>query len=383
MRGARRQTRSRRAGLMTGRWSNRPGKAVRVEDGGRQAAGRGASMRTPDGRACRLARSADPAGFEVGPFSLAVYDSVPVALCVIDREGRFVAVNASCATLLGRCRESILDRPIDALFPGAGGRLGDEFLRFDGGQPECVREFSCGKRVFECTIKPVAGPADRVGAMIVALVDITAKKRAERSLRRQNLRWRFHACHDHLTGLLNRRCVEEAFEAELRRSQRTGAPLSALMIDVDFFKNYNDCAGHIAGDACLRTISRELLAHVRRDEDIVGRYGGEEFVVILPGSGIDGAEILAAKLIESVHALGIEHAGSPFGRVTLSIGVATLDKAAGDWSAWSDRGQELLARADLALYAAKGSGRNKQRVYPASAEPPALSTVRRECARVI
>lgn len=306
-------------------------------------------------------------GYEMGPLSLAIYDSVPVALCVIDREGRFIAVNASCATLLGRHRASMIGRPIDALFPGAGGRLHDEFVRFDAGQQECAREFSCGKRVFECTIRPVAETADGVGAVIVALADITARRRAERSLRRQNLLWRFHARHDHLTGLPNRRCVDEAFEAELRRSQRTGEPLSVLMIDVDFFKKYNDCAGHIAGDVCLQRIARQLLEHVRRDEDVVGRYGGEEFIVILPGSGIEGASRLAGTLIEAVHGLAIEHAGSPFGRVTLSIGVAILDEPSGDWSARMEQGRQLLARADLALYAAKDSGRNMLRVYPASA----------------
>jgi diguanylate cyclase (GGDEF)-like protein/PAS domain S-box-containing protein len=314
--------------------------------------------------------------------SLAIYDSVPVALCVIDRDGRFIAVNASCAKLLGRRRESILGRPIDALFPSAGGRLREEVVRFDAGQPECMREFSYGKRVFECTIKPVMGTVDGVGAVIVALADITARKRAERSLRRQNLHWRFHARHDYLTGLLNRRCVDEVFEAELRRSQRTGAPLSLLLIDVDFFKKYNDWAGHIAGDACLRVISRVLLEHIQRDEDIIGRYGGEEFIVILPGSGIDGASALARTLIDAVHGLAIEHAGSSFGRVTLSIGVATLDKAVGDWSAWAERGRGLLSRADLALYAAKDSGRNMLRIYPASAVP-ATSSVWKGCVRAV
>lgn len=328
--------------------------------------------RVPERRRSHPQEAGASSECEVDSLPLAIYDSIPVALCVIGRDGRFIAANASCATLLGRCRESIVGRPIDALLPGTGCRLRDEFVRFDGGQRECTREFSCGKRVFECSIKPVVGTVEQVAAVIVALTDITARRQAERSLRRQNLHWRFHARHDHLTGLLNRRCVDEAFKAELRRSQRTGAPLSVLMLDVDFFKNYNDRAGHIAGDACLRAISTELLEHVRRDDDIVGRYGGEEFIVILPGSGIDGASDLARTLIDAIHGLAIEHAGSPFGRVTLSIGVATMDKVSGDWNAWTERGRDLLSRADLALYAAKGSGRNMLRVYPASAEVPSF-----------
>lgn len=155
---------------------------------------------------------------------------------------------------------------------------------------------------------------------------------------------------DPLTGIANRRRFDTMLEAEWSRAERNGSSLTVAMLDVDYFKNFNDGYGHIAGDACLKTIADLLRQVVHRSSDLVARYGGEEFVLLL-------AEGEADDLIEECHdrlrALSLPHSGSPFGTVTVSIGYATLKPTPGSKAA------SLVELADRALYAAKNGGRNR------------------------
>ena len=121
---------------------------------------------------------------------------------------------------------------------------------------------------------------------------------------------------------------------------------------MDWFKPYNDRYGHPAGDACLRQIAQALATALGRPTDVIARYGGEEFVLLAPMSDLDGTSAIAQRLLEAVRSLQLAHADSPFGEVTLSIGVAAL--LAGEQQA-----QALMQRADAALYRAKQSGRNR------------------------
>jgi diguanylate cyclase (GGDEF)-like protein len=133
------------------------------------------------------------------------------------------------------------------------------------------------------------------------------------------------------------------------------------MIDVDHFKKYNDCYGHLAGDDCLRQIARTLKAVVERGPDIVARYGGEEFVVILPDTNSQGAVLLAGRIGEAVLRLALPHAQSDTSEfVTISLGVATAAE-----HVLTD-GDQLVALADQALYQAKKNGRNRYEVWSAS-----------------
>ncbi len=159
---------------------------------------------------------------------------------------------------------------------------------------------------------------------------------------------------DPLTGLANRRYLEEVLDAEWSRCRRSGAPLSCLILDIDFFKAFNDHYGHDGGDACLRRVGGLLADTTRRAGDLVARYGGEEFVVLLPETGGDGASTVAALLKQSIAEASIEHAGSPQeGRLTISAGVASLVPDPVRLPG------ELLKAADLALYEAKRTGRNR------------------------
>ncbi|ANJ68167.1 diguanylate cyclase response regulator [Halothiobacillus diazotrophicus] len=159
---------------------------------------------------------------------------------------------------------------------------------------------------------------------------------------------------DGLTGIANRRHMDEVLENECRRAQRNKMALSLLMIDVDHFKEYNDHYGHGAGDECLRQIGGVLAMMPMRPGDFVARYGGEEFSVILPGCNITGAQIIAERIRVTIEALNLPHAHSTTARhVTVSIGCAT--------SRQTDEltPERLLAAADQALYQAKQQGRNR------------------------
>lgn len=159
---------------------------------------------------------------------------------------------------------------------------------------------------------------------------------------------------DGLTGIANRRHFNEVLLLEMRRAARTGTPVSFLLLDIDFFKAFNDACGHIAGDECLRRVASSLAGALHRASDLVSRYGGEEFGVLLPQTDAHGALHAAEEIRERIESLAIPHPGSPFGHITVSIGCATVVPPA-DGSG----GELLVHRADQALYEAKRAGRNR------------------------
>lgn len=159
---------------------------------------------------------------------------------------------------------------------------------------------------------------------------------------------------DGLTEIANRRRFDQHLDEEWRRCTRADAPLSAIMMDIDQFKPFNDNYGHAAGDEGLRKIAIALNDIPSRPGDLVARYGGEEFVCLLPGTDADGAMVVAEQMREAVDRLGIPHLYSSFGdHVTLSLGVATV------YPAREGTPESLVEQADKALYEAKRGGRNR------------------------
>lgn len=168
-----------------------------------------------------------------------------------------------------------------------------------------------------------------------------------------------HSAHtDPLTGLANRRQFDERLAGEWSRAQRSGLPLSLLMIDVDHFKAYNDFYGHPAGDVCLKVVAQSLQRSVRRPTDVLARYGGEEFVALLPETGPTGAQRVAELMLEELQRVLLVHERSPSAsHVTASIGVSTYHR-----ETHGRRGSsELIEAADRGLYAAKQRGRKHAR----------------------
>jgi len=159
---------------------------------------------------------------------------------------------------------------------------------------------------------------------------------------------------DSLTGLANRRYFDEALTTEFYRLQRSGSILSLIMLDIDYFKNFNDTYGHLAGDDCLRQIGNLFKTIIKRIPDIVARYGGEEFVVILPETDDKGAKALAQRIRKAVEELAIPHSGSNISEyVTVSIGVVTVNIEG------LNSPEQVVTLADNALYCAKEGGRNR------------------------
>ncbi len=174
-----------------------------------------------------------------------------------------------------------------------------------------------------------------------------ANIRLRETLRRQSIR-------DPLTGLFNRRYMEETLERELRRGQRGGCPMGVIMGDLDHFKHFNDSFGHDAGDVLLRELGH-LMQTTFRTEDIVCRYGGEEFALILPEASLEETHQRAEHLREAAKRLRVIHRGQVLGPVTLSLGVAAYPEHGAV-------GEALLRSADAALYRAKAEGRDRVKV---------------------
>lgn len=172
-------------------------------------------------------------------------------------------------------------------------------------------------------------------------------------LRQENRNLDALATRDALTGIGNRRLFERMLKRDWNKHARSGSPLSIALIDVDYFKPFNDHYGHPAGDQCLRLVAQALQHSLQREGDLVARYGGEEFIALLD-CGSDGARRVAERMRKNVEALEKPHAFSKAGPfVTVSIGVATMDNTR------SENAAELVAIADKALYDAKAGGRNR------------------------
>ena len=200
-------------------------------------------------------------------------------------------------------------------------------------------------------------------ALIYASLEKSVAERT-RELREANQRLELLSNTDALTGLVNRRCFIEALDKEWTRALRTGGRLAIAMIDVDYFKRYNDHYGHLAGDACLRQVAQALASGIRQDLDVAARYGGEEFAVIMPNSDADNSRQVAERVRLAILSLGVPHAQSSIGWISVSIGIAAVMP--------SDKmiAEELIHLADGALYDAKRDGRN--RVCEANRAQPRL-----------
>nr|WP_246071556.1 diguanylate cyclase [Inhella inkyongensis] len=173
-------------------------------------------------------------------------------------------------------------------------------------------------------------------------------------LRLANAQLQQLSLHDSLTGLFNRRAIDERLHQEIAACRREGQPLSVALLDIDHFKRFNDKAGHLAGDTCLKQVAKLLEEACLRPRDLAGRYGGEEFALILPLTPRSGAMTYARALLRTLHRAALAHPDSPIGpQVTLSGGITTCvpDEAT--------TAEGLLLRADDALYNAKRKGRNR------------------------
>lgn len=306
-------------------------------------------------------------------FSVRLMEHLVVPTFVIDAQCRVIIWNRACERLTGIKASEVLGtsehwrgfyedpRPClaDLIAQRRTEEIGELYAEHDHNGSES--QLALGRRAENWCVMPRAGTrlylaidagpiyddAGQLIAVVETLRDITAQKVAQDELERL-------ATCDGLTGVANRRSFDTVLNTECRRVSREARSLSLLMIDVDFFKRYNDAYGHLAGDECLRQVAEAMRRVTQRASDTVARYGGEEFAILLPATEPDGAVIVAERIRAAVESLKLPHAQSDVGPyVTVSIGVGSVD------ASQSAPPTNLIAAADSALYQAKREGRNR------------------------
>jgi diguanylate cyclase (GGDEF)-like protein/PAS domain S-box-containing protein len=295
-----------------------------------------------------------------GPFIRAILQDLPVAVFWIDRGGCVLGWNTEAEQLSGIPEAELVGRPVH---PGP--------LRLDGRRTDLGTEGSSWRdrvilrrkdgreRVVDLRVVPTL---DASGAVIGA-VGIFLDTGPVAALATAHARLRDLACTDPLTGVANRRAIDEALSRHASALESGGPAYCVLLADLDRFKRINDAGGHPAGDQALRRVAEVLRAGCRA-QDTVGRLGGDEFVIVAPATDLDAAQQIAQRLQRSLGstAAGVVPGGEA---ITASFGVARARPG--------EPAEVLLARADAALYRAKARGRDRVETEPDSADPPATS----------
>jgi diguanylate cyclase (GGDEF)-like protein len=193
---------------------------------------------------------------------------------------------------------------------------------------------------------------------VLNLITLSRGIEAEEALLAAKQRLEELAGLDGLTGIPNRRTLDQRLEFEFHAARRSGQPLSLLMIDVDLFKSLNDSMGHLVGDSYLVQVAQALRKVLSRTNDFIARYGGEEFLILLPATGDAGAVTIAGRLHTAIANLGLQHPSSPSGKLTISIGCTTAGALT------YNSPVALIDAADKAMYLAKQHGRNRTEFFP-------------------
>lgn len=308
----------------------------------------------------------------IGSWLQAAWQDAPIGIAIKSPDGRYLWVNPTAARLLGVSVERLQGAADDALFPpGLAERLqcGDAQALTRRVPVEDVVELASNSvqtaqncRVLKYPLGSFNAPAEAIGVLLLQQSaengDISALRQALGTLEQTNRELRsaldeleYLASTDKLTGAWNRRRLEEAAGDEINRLERYGHPVSALMLDIDHFKSINDTHGHAIGDRVLVRLAATLRGSFRRS-DSLSRWGGEEFIVLCPHTGLSMATLLAERLRKSIALESFPQCG----RITVSIGVAEC-RLGESWEQW-------FRRADEALMRAKRNGRNRVAAAP-------------------
>ncbi|MBB4200605.1 hypothetical protein CCR94_18280 [Rhodoblastus sphagnicola] len=307
-------------------------------------------------------------------FAVRLMEHLVVPTFVIDRDGRVIIWNKACERLTGVLAIDVLgtrehwrafydvERPclVDLLLRNQEAEAvslyaahSDVVGARNGLSAEnwCVMPGAARRLYLAIDAGLIFDDSGEIIAVVESLRDITAQKVAEAEL--QAL-----ASSDGLTAIGNRRFFDSRLEDEWRRGRRNGSSMSVLLLDIDFFKQYNDAFGHQRGDDCLRLIAATIVGQLFRAGDVAARYGGEEFAVILPDTDAIGAFEVAERIRTAIEKLGLPNpAPQGFGKVTASIGVTSIEALS------SHPIEKLVCFADIALYRAKEAGRNRVAAY--------------------
>ncbi|UQI28924.1 diguanylate cyclase [Pseudomonas bijieensis] len=303
---------------------------------------------------------------------LAVIQSIDVGVVVLDRDYRVQVWNTFMENRSGVQPKDAHNQLIFSLFPEIDRQwfsrkvesvatLGTPaftvweqrpyLVRFENYQPITGNEEFMYQNT---TLLPLRSPDNNIKHICLVIYDVTDVATNRHQLQAANAQLQQLSSTDRLTGLYNRGHWEESLRAAYARHQRYGNALSLVMLDIDHFKRVNDTYGHQAGDKVIEQVARLLREHAR-DSDVVGRYGGEEFGVVLSDTDSTGAQTFAERMRHSVEALEVVYNDQRI-RFTISLGVADLSRP-------SNSHADLIAWADQALYTSKKTGRNRVTVY--------------------
>ena len=295
-------------------------------------------------------------------------DAMPAGVAIYDESDRLVMYNREAfdSTRMGESGSPI-GQTYEALLRQSLAR--GEITEAIGREEEWLRQRLAGRGLLKVPVlrrtygdrwmhyHETRAPS---GSLIMVRLDVTDLVEKSLELERANELLARLSTTDSLTGLSNRRQFDQSLQTEWLRSARNQQPISLLMIDVDYFKRYNDHYGHLVGDACLRQVASILYDCAQRSGELVARYGGEEFAMLLPGADLETAKVMAQRCMDELAKAAIPHANSPVAPwLPISIGVAT---AVADQTLLPE---SLVACADAALYRTKGSGRARFEVVAA------------------
>ncbi len=297
----------------------------------------------------------------------AILDHIPGLIYYKDKENHYIRVNKYVADAHQKEKSALEGVSLYDLYPRqqAEAYYQDDLAVLNEGSArlniEETWETAEGLRWVSTSKMPFVDEDGAVVGIIGISMDITDRKRSEQlindlihRLEEEKEQAQAHALTDALTGIANRRHFDALLQGELDRLRRSKSPLSLIMLDIDFFKKFNDRFGHVTGDSCLKGVARAIKESVGRSPDFVARYGGEEFAVVMPDTKNKGAQIVAERIRTAVEKLAISHDGAGnTSQVTVSLGVATV------YPGRTESYEKIVELADMALYRAKMGGRNR------------------------
>ncbi|MGS2719641.1 GGDEF domain-containing response regulator [Paraglaciecola aestuariivivens] len=296
----------------------------------------------------------DDSTFDMSLANILLVDDDSFVLSVLKqalKDFKNVHCVTSGAQAITFCNDSPPDLVVlDVMMPELNGLETCRMLRTIEGMQDCPIIFSTSLDSLEDELKCwEAGGTDFVLKPIVPM-SLIKRIQAHIRLKFQSDAQKELAIIDSLTGLRNRRFFDDYYQQLLNLSIKTNTDMAIIVIDIDYFKQYNDTYGHVQGDFCLQLVAKVIAQQINRPTDIAVRYGGEEFAILLPNNTIDGARTVANQLISQLKQQAIPHNSSPLGIVTASAGIASLCTL--------EEGQSLFGVADKRLFSVKNSGRN-------------------------
>jgi diguanylate cyclase (GGDEF)-like protein/PAS domain S-box-containing protein len=295
-----------------------------------------------------------------------IIESMSDGVLVVDLQNRIVDINPAMETFLGHKPASFLGKPaseaLEMWMDQSDAWLGEQETRTE------LRVSQAPSRYLDLRVTPLYDDYQRLNGRLMVFRDITERKQVEKQLRLVNERLqsqlieigtlqsklRSQAIKDPLTDLFNRRYLDETFDREVARAAREAYPVCVIMLDIDHFKKVNDTYGHEAGDAILKALARVLSSRNRRG-DFVCRFGGEEFVIVMPNMAMDTAYKRAEELRAALNSLYV-----PYGRFNLTI---TISMGIASYPTNGEDRESVLRAADRAMYAAKRAGRDHILTY--------------------